>query len=239
VPDAAPVLVLIHSPLVGSLSWQPAADRLRAQGHRVVVPPLADVLSGQPPLYEHVGARTAAVVAQEAPTAQGAILVGHSGAGALLPSVAGALRCPVRRSIFVDAILPHPNQSWLDTAPPPLQETVRGMARDGVLPSWHLWFPPGTIERLIPDPVLRERFVVGLPQVPLAYFEEVAPMLPERVGSMGYLRLSAAYDAVADEAERRGWPTLREDADHLSILTAPDWIVDRLIALIGLLDAAA
>lgn len=54
----------------------------------------------------------------------------------------------------------------------------------------------------------------------------------------GYLRLSGAYDRVADEAERRGWLVVREPADHLAMLTRPAAIaglLDRLIK--ALVDA--
>jgi hypothetical protein len=30
-----PSLVLVHSPLVGPLTWEPVAERLRRAGHRV------------------------------------------------------------------------------------------------------------------------------------------------------------------------------------------------------------
>lgn len=91
---------------------------------------------------------------------------------------------------------------------------------------------------LLPDDGLRRRFVAELPSVPLAHFEELAPVVtgwpPERCG---YLRLSEAYDEVADEAERLGWLTVREAADHLAMLTRPAAIgglLDRLVrALVG------
>jgi DNA-binding NarL/FixJ family response regulator len=39
-----PMLVLLHSPLVGPLTWQPAATSLRAAGYHVTVPSLTGVL---------------------------------------------------------------------------------------------------------------------------------------------------------------------------------------------------
>ncbi|MGH3924022.1 MAG: hypothetical protein ACRDTT_14325, partial [Pseudonocardiaceae bacterium] len=46
------------------------------------------------------------------------VLVGHSGAGPLLPAIAAAT--PTVGVIYVDAGLPQPGASWFDTAPPPL-----------------------------------------------------------------------------------------------------------------------
>ena len=44
---------------------------------------------------------------------------------------------------------------------------------------------------------------------------------------------------MADEAERRGWPTLREARDHLAMLTRPELILDRLARLVERLLVAA
>ncbi|HEY1179013.1 MAG TPA: alpha/beta hydrolase, partial [Phytomonospora sp.] len=65
--------VLVHSPLVGPLSWVPVAEIL---GAGTVVPLLAG--AGGPPYYPAF----ARAIADAAP--DGAILVAHSGAGALL-----------------------------------------------------------------------------------------------------------------------------------------------------------
>ena len=47
-------------------------------------------------------------------SAEPLVLVGHSGADALLPSVAAACDAAVAAAVFVDAILPHPGASWFD-----------------------------------------------------------------------------------------------------------------------------
>jgi hypothetical protein len=38
---------------------------------------------------------------------------------------------------------------------------------------------------------------------------------------------------LADEAEQRGWPVLRESADHLATLTHGALIADRLVELLS------
>jgi len=89
------------------------------------------------------------------------------------------------------------------------------------------------VTELPPEEDLRRLFIAELPVFTLAYFEEPAPMANGwPPASCGYLRLSGAYDGVADEAERYGWPVVREAADHLAMLTRPATIaglLDRLI----------
>ena len=227
-----PMLVLLHSPLVGPLTWQPAANSLRAAGYHVAVPSLTGVVDTGPPFYRKLAGRVAETIRQANPTGA-VVLIGHSGAGALLPAAAKAIGTPVAAVVFVDAILPHPGMSWFDTAPPALREQLGGQASDGQLPPWHQWFPPEVVTELLPEEDLRQRFIAELPRLPLAYLEERAPIVsgwPPAWG--GYLRLSGTYDEEADEAQRHGWLVVREPADHLALLTRPATIarlLDRLI----------
>src|SRR5271170_1235421 len=101
-------LVLVHSPLVGPLTWEPTAKRLRQMGYQVLVPSLAGIVGGAPPYYRKLAGRAADAAGT------GPVLVAHSGAGALLPAIAEQTQA--RAAIFVDAILPHPGLSWFDTA---------------------------------------------------------------------------------------------------------------------------
>jgi hypothetical protein len=64
------------------------------------------------------------VIARSA-SAQPAILIGHSGAGPLL-AAAGAIIGQARGYIFVDAGLPAPGQTWMETVPPDLAAPVAG-----------------------------------------------------------------------------------------------------------------
>jgi hypothetical protein len=235
---AAPVLVLIHSPLVGPLTWQPAAARLRARGRPVVVPSLAGGTDAGPPYYPRLAARVAEAVRAARPGGP-LVLVGHSGAGPLLPAAAAACGGAAEAAVFVDAGLPHPGASWLEAAPPALGERLRRLAAGGRLPPWHEWFPPEALPPLLPDPGLRARFVAELPRLPVGYLEEPAPRGAAAARRCAYVQLSAAYKSAADEAARRGWPTLREAADHLAPLTRPAWIADRLTWLVDRLAPAA
>ena len=132
-----------------------------------MVPSLAGVLDAGPPYYPKLAGRVAEAVHATVP-ALPLVLVGHSGAGALLPAIAAACSGGVEAAVFVDAVLPHPSATWLETAPASLGEQLRRLATDGWLPPWGQWFPPGTLELLLPDAALRARFVAELPRLPLA-----------------------------------------------------------------------
>ncbi|MFD9602885.1 alpha/beta fold hydrolase [Streptomyces sp. NPDC059970] len=227
-----PTLVLVHSPLVGALTWQPVARALRAREHVTIVPSLARAFGGTGPYYP----RVAAAVAEEVDRHEGGkqiVLVGHSGAGALLPAITSTTTATVVGTIFVDALLPHADLRWFDTAPVELREELWGLALDGRLPPWNEWFPPGTVEELLPDPHLRARFCAELPRLPLAYFEERAPAHPGPAPSRSaYLQLSDAYEAEALQAKREGWCVKRRTAHHLTMLTEPQEISAALEELI-------
>jgi hypothetical protein len=227
-------LVLIHSPLVGPLTWQATADVLRAAGWRVLVPSLAGVIDGGPPYH----LRLAACVADAASDEPGPlVLVGHSGAGAILPSIAAARGARDTAHLYVDATLPRPGQSWFETVPDELRQRLESLAEDGMLPPWHSWFPSDAVAALLPDAELRERFFSDNPRLPLAYFAEPAPSVQRAVERSAYLQLDRAYQALADEAEARGWPVVRERADHLAMLTRPELVADRLHTLLERMQA--
>jgi hypothetical protein len=232
------LLVLVHSPLVGALTWQPVADELRTRRFEAVVPSLADGLVAGPP-YHRAFADTVAASLAGLPRDGAVVLVAHSGAGALLPAITEAVDRPVTGAVFVDAILPASGSTWFDTAPAELGEHLRGLARDGVLPPWHEWFGPDALTDLLPDEDLRQRFAAGVPRLPLAYFEERAPEIadwpPPRCG---YLQLSEAYDKETAEAGRRGWLVVREPADHLAMLTRPALVSDRLAQMLVVLGSS-
>ncbi|MGH8793693.1 MAG: alpha/beta fold hydrolase [Stackebrandtia sp.] len=225
--NTAPSMLLVHSPLVGPSTWEATAQRLRRLGRQVVVPSLARALEQGPPFHRGI-ARAAARAAVDVDPRRPIVLVGHSGAGSLLPAIAEETWGRAA-AVFVDALLPHPGHSWFDSAPRRLREHLIGLAADGRLPAWNEWFPPESLVALIPDAAARERFVAELPRIPLSYFEEPAvaarDLPPE---SCAYIQLSAAYEGQADEAARRGWAVRRHDADHLTMLTRPDFVAELL-----------
>src|SRR5918995_4236821 len=102
----APALVLAHSPLVGPASWGTLPEVLRARGDEVVVLDVTD--DEETPFAQRYVARAATQV-REAVGDRPVVLVGHSGAGYLLPLVGAArraLRSRVAAYLLLDAGLP-------------------------------------------------------------------------------------------------------------------------------------
>jgi pimeloyl-ACP methyl ester carboxylesterase len=224
---ASPRFVLLHSPLLGPMTWQAVAGDLTRRGHAAAAlawPPLWGIGEG------FYGALADGAAAALTPSADNLVLVAHSGAGALVPALAERLGGRVAGVIFADAILPHPGRSWFDTAPAEMRERLRAGAQMGELPAWDEWWPPGALERLLPDPVLRQALVAELEPLPLAYFEEKAPAAPLPAPA-AYLQLSGAYDDESQVAARSGWPLVRLPLHHLAMLTHPEAVATAVESL--------
>jgi hypothetical protein len=160
------------------------------------------------------------------------VIVVHSGAGSLVPSIVAAAPRAVAEVLFVDAILPHPGRSWHETAPPPLAARLRALARNGVLPPWNQWFDADPTVALIPDAGMRATFRADLPRVPLAVFSAPAPDLHSwEVIPCAYLQLSGAYETETSAAERRGWRVRREAMHHLAMVTEPEALAAILVEM--------
>jgi len=224
---AQPRFVLLHSPLLGPLAWQGVAAELRRRGHAANAPawpPLSSVLGGY---YEDL---TAGLADGLAASEDALVLAAHSGAGALTPALAARLGKRVAGVIYVDAILPHPGRSWFETAPTDLREQLRAGAQMGELPPWDEWWPPGALERLVPDAAQRAALAAELEPLPIGYFEETAPTIaPETPAA--YLQLSGAYDDESQVAARSGWPLVRLPLHHLAMLTNPEPVAAALESL--------
>jgi hypothetical protein len=227
--DKAVKVVLVHSPLVGCGSWELVAADLAGRGYDVGVPDLTGTVAAGPPYC----LPQAGIIARRA-EGQPAILIGHSGAGPLL-SAAGARTGQVRGYIFVDAGLPIPGQSWMDTVPAELSAQVRDMADgQGWLPPWSQWWGDEVLAELLPDPRMRQDFAVGCPRLPLAMFREVHPAAPRwPVAPAAYLQLSEAYEDEAATARKLGWPVARLPGHHLALLTEPGLVAASIRELLG------
>ena len=219
-------LTLLHSPLVGPATWKSLVPVLRARGHAVAVPDLTPLMAGEGPYYAALAEGAASAVSDDT------ILIAHSGAGALVPAVTALSEGRLRGVLFVDALLPHPGESWFAGVPPELGARLRSMAKDGKLPPWHAWWPKGAMEALLPDRAMGTAFLAEQGELPLSYFEEPAPALPLDL-PFAYFRLSEAYTADADAAEAQGAPVLRANLHHLAPMTHPEAVADGIEQLSG------
>jgi len=222
-------LVLLHSPLVGPTTWAPVAHLLRRAGAQVVVPDIRAAVTARPP-YQSAISRSVAEALAAAPDGAPLVLVGHSGAGPLLPGIADTSGIAVQALIYVDAGLPRPGTNWFERAPGDRAEHLRRLAAGGVLPPWDEWFETGAVDALISDPELRSRFRHELPRLPVAFLAEPTPPAVW-AGPSGYLLLSEGYRTDADKARGNGWPVLEKLSHHLGILTQPADVADALNSL--------
>jgi len=214
--------LLLHSPLLGPTSWG-AVGRILAREGPVVIPTLR--ATAPPWAASQAAAATAGVRGEWT-------VVAHSGAGALVPSV-GALLDHVEGCVFVDAVLPHPGLTRIDTLPAPVVEHLRTLETEGMLPPWPDWWPPSVVEALLPDRVIRDAVVADCRSLPMAMFTEVMPAAEDWPDApCAYLRLSAAYDAELAHAEERGWATASLDLDHLALVTRPREVAAALRSIV-------
>ncbi len=117
--------VLVPGAFLGAWCWRRVLPALRAAGHEVHVACLtgtgerAHLLSTRIRVDTHVNDVLQVVQAEELDEL---ILVGHSYAGLVVTGVADRLlkasRPVLRRLVYVDAVLPHPGESWSSRQPP-------------------------------------------------------------------------------------------------------------------------
>ncbi|SDG61929.1 hypothetical protein SAMN05660324_3168 [Klenkia brasiliensis] len=214
-----PTWLLCHPPLLSAAVLRPLARELTAAGHRVAVPDLratVEVAQGWWGAYTRGAASGGPVDA----------VLGFSGAGVVLPSVAAAVGA--RRVVWVDAVVPVRHGATLPSAD--LRRAVAGLARDGRIPPWPTWWGPDAMADLLPDPQLRAEITAEAPALPLDLYDEEVPV-PEvwPDADVSYVHLSSAYDRDAEEARRRGWAVVGDGAGlHTDVATDPAQVVDLL-----------
>jgi hypothetical protein len=217
--------VLVHSPVVGPSTWRWVADALRSDGHEAIVPNLvAGAVAGDPGVF-------AQAAAEAADSDEDTVIVGHSGAGAVLPLVAARKTFKAPQVVFVDAGLPPCEGSF--RAGGDFLRTMRDLATNGVLPIWSRWWGEGVLEELVRDDRRRHEIEKELPQVPLAFYEASIEVPTDWCNSRGaYVLLSDAYRQDASRAASLGWPVVERPGAHLDIVNDEDAIADILLDLL-------
>jgi hypothetical protein len=226
-----PAFALIHSPLVGPATWGPVADELRRRGAEVVVPDLDGAPDVDEPFWrQHAGAAAAAL-----PTDRRPVLVGHSGAGVLLPAIRQQSGRPVAAYLFVDAGLPEggPRLGGGEWA-----ERLRALyAAGGRFPDW----TDADLEPVVPDPAARRQLLADLRPPPLAFWEEAIPVPPDWPdAACAYLRFppNPAYDAAAERARQLGWPYAEIAGGHFHMVVDPPAVAAALLDLARRMNVA-
>jgi Alpha/beta hydrolase family len=225
--------VLVHSPLTGTVAWGRLPELLRGEGYDVVVLDVQD--DDESPFADRYVAQAVAQIRDTRPATR-SLLVAHSGAGALLPPIAAALRAIDRRVsgyVFLDAVLPLPERpSRLDLLhqegaafAAAFADALRAGAR----------FPTWTVDDLadiVPNLDDRVALVESLRPRGHGFFTEPLPEIdgwPD--APCGYLRTSTAYDHWMGVAEHRGWPMVQRDLGHFPALADPEGTLNALLEL--------
>ena len=221
--------VLIHSPLVGLLTWSLVANEMRARSRDVIVPALEDSTDSKEPFWKQHADSVARALAP-IPTETSLTLVAHSGAGPLLPAIRQSLANPVHAYVFVDAGIPRDQASRLDLMKSEDPEWARQfqeeLAQGERFPTWSF----DDLQEVIPDEELRRKMVDEIRPRGLDFFSEPIPVFdgwPD--APCIYIQCSAAYEQPAGQARKAGWPTYTLEAGHFHMVVDPAVVSDRII----------
>jgi hypothetical protein len=234
-------VALLHSPLTGAAAWGRLPNLLRASGTEAVV--VSVVEDDAAPYAARFVASAARQVAALAPDPGDAVLlVGHSGAGALLPQVGYARRAahlPVGGYVFLDASLPRggvpvSRLGAMEADEPAFAaELSAALAAGGRYPTW----TEDDLRADAPDVAERRGLLASLRPRGLDYFSEQLPALPANPdwpdAPCGVLRTSPGYELAARLADGRGWPVVRRDLGHFAALADPAATCVALVELIA------
>jgi hypothetical protein len=223
------IYVLIHSPLVGGLTWRLVADQMRERGLEVVVPILDDSPdSGEPYWKQYAKSVSNALAA--IPKDNSLILIAHSGAGPLLPAIRQALANPIHTYVFADAGIPRNGATRLDLMrsedPEWAKQFQEELERGERFPTWSF----DDLREVVPNDDLREQLVGELRPRGSDFFTEPIPVFdgwPD--APCIYIQFSEPYERPAVHAREAGWSTYKLDAGHFHMLVDPQAVTDLIV----------
>lgn len=223
-----PTFVLIHSPLVGPTTWSLVANDLTRRGTEVIVPTLCSNERGVP--YWKQLAMDVVRALESTPSEAGLVLVGHSGAGPLLPAVRQLAERAVIGYIFVDAGIPVDGMSHLDLRAlesaefaKRFRQTLQAGER---FPTWS----DDDLRDIIPGPALRTRVMSELQPRSLDFFDEPIPVFagwPD--APCAYIQFTPTYDVFAQRARNEGWAFSCMEGGHFHMLVDPEGMATALL----------
>lgn len=219
------VFLLVHSPLVGPLTWEPVAELLVREGFDTLVPRLSPPGGVRRPFFLQYALEVAGATSV-VPPGKRIVLVGHSNSGQRLASYRQEIQAPVAAYVLVDCALPEKTLSQEALA---YLEERRRQAVDGMIEPW----PEEELALALPDPVMRRRFMAELGPWPLSFFEEPIPCFegwPD--APCAYVRFTPHYPLAVQRALEEGWPLAEfEHADHFHMLVDPAGVAGALLRL--------
>lgn len=230
------VYLLIHSPLVGPLTWSFVADEMEQKEINVVVPVLVDSPDSPEPFWKQHAESVSRALAQ-IPKNSPVTVVVHSGAGPLLPAIRQILPNPVKAYVFVDAGIPRNGASRLDLMksedPEWAAQFQEDLKRGELFPNWSM----EDLEVVIPNEPLRRQMAAEIRPRGLSFFTEPLPVFdgwPE--APCVYIQFSAPYARPAAQARQAGWPTYELEAGHFHMLVDAKVVTDTMVEAVNNLD---
>ncbi|HKW84684.1 MAG TPA: alpha/beta hydrolase family protein [Burkholderiaceae bacterium] len=227
--------VLVHGAWHGAWCWRRIVTPLWAAGHRAFAVTLtgsgerAHLLAPAISLQTHIADVANVIDAEEL---HDAILVGHSYAGMVITGVADRLADRLRHLVYLDAVVPHPGESWSSSH----SEETRSQRRKAIAAT-------GTIPA--PDPAVfglsgADHDWVARHQTPHpgGVYDEALHFDPERLAALAKTFVDCTEPALATIAGSRirvrsepGWRVVEIATGHDAMVSAPRELLDVLLQL--------
>jgi hypothetical protein len=174
----------------------------------------------------------AAAMVQALPAGRPLVLVGHSGAGPLLPAIRQAAERDVALYLFVDAGIPVDGASRLELLRAELPEMgatlEQHLQAGGRYPEWR----DEDLIEVIPEENARRHLLEEMQPRDLPFWTEPLPVFagwPD--AACGYLRLSEGYAVPSARARAEGWLHLEVDAGHFHMVVDPGVVAEMMLDL--------
>ena len=221
--------VLIHSPLVGPLTWSLVAREMLQRGLDVLVPILEDSPASKTPYWkQHAESIAQAITGISNDSC--VTLVAHSGAGPILPVIRQSIPNPVNAYVYVDAGLPQDGATRLDLMKLEdanwAQKFQTYLENGGRFPDWNY----DDLREILPDENLCHQMVAELRPRGLDFFTEPIPVFSDWPDAPCiYILFSPPYEQAEVQAQNMGWLTETLEAGHFHMLVDPGTVTDKII----------
>jgi pimeloyl-ACP methyl ester carboxylesterase len=206
----AQTFVLVHGAWHGGWCWPRVADRLRSTGHKVFTPTLtglgerSHLLSPQIDIATHV-TDVVNVIKWERLT--DIVLCGHSYGGFVISGVAEKIAAAIRSIVFLDAFVPHEDDSPQSLTGPAIQEGIRAALQRG-----DLSMPPRPAE------------FFGVNKADRAWVDALC--VPQPIGTFTYkIALTGAREKIARKTyiRAKSYPNPGFDKAFAAAQSDPSW----------------
>ena len=230
--NAKLTFVLLHSPLVGPLTWQLVHSEMKQRGIEVIAPTLTDRPNSPHPFWQQ-HAQSVVEYLSPIPEIQHIVLVAHSGAGPLLPIIRQSAVQPIGGYVFVDAGIPRNNSSRIDLMslqnPQWAEQFYRTLLQGSTFPTWG----EAELRDIIPDDALRRKMVAEINPRSLSFFTEPIPVFSAWPDApCAYIKFSAPYNWDFEQAKAADWYVRAVKAGHFHMLLDPSGVTNLIVEAI-------